>query len=712
MKLFKRLVKLLVALVLVAVVAAVALVFLLDPNIFKPRLEAAARDQGLELSIDGNLGWQLWPDLGLEVRDLRLASLAQPQTNLMNLEQASLLLKTWPLLRGRLEVHHIRLQAPNVNLIVNEQGRGNWESLLPEATAEADAAKPDEPTPADTDLPEPDSPEADTVEDTPEAADSSLQLSVERISLTDAALNYRDLGTGQAMTLAPLNLDITGFNLRGERFDLALGWQAEVTDPSLGEEPLSLTGEISGQTTLAPDLDRMRLEQGQFALELARAGASDRLTLNLGVDAQKLLTEPSYRGQLSLEPFNPKKMLELLSLPPLQTQKPEAFTQLGLELSFAGDTTSLALDPVRLRLDDTRIEGSISSPDMERLALRADLSGDRMNLDDYFAPTSEEEAEPADGDQELISLEQLQALDLDFRLGFEALTLMDFEARDIELRVRAEDGLVTLEQAQLQAYEGEFRADGQVDGRVRTAELDFGAQLEGLQLAPLLRDLELDEDMQLTGALNSDIKGQTQGLSMNQLMDALEAEANFSGAEVRLAPLNIEQQFCQIMRLASRGDADPNPSWPDYTQLTELSGRALVRDQVVELEEVQAGVERLTLGVKGQVDLREALVDLTLPLRLGNEATSAEGCQVTSNYWINRSLSLLRCRGSLEAFNPARDCRPDKEGLAQLTKDYARFKLKDKAKGKVEEKRQKLEQKAKEKLGEDAVEGVRKLFGR
>jgi len=711
MKLLKRLFKGLVALVLVVVVVAVALVFLLDPNIFKPRLEALAQDQGLELNIDGNLGWQLWPNLGLEVRDIRLATVADPHTSLMNLERASLRVQTWPLLSGRLQVHEILLQAPSLNLIVNEQGRGNWETLTSDPTSQANGSE------ASGTGPEASATEAQA----PQAAGASgsaLELAVERISLQNATLNYRDMVSGQSLTLAPLNLNVAGFNLQGEPFELTLGWQAQISNPDWGAEPLTISGRVSGRTILAQDFEHLQLEQGQLGLDLSRAGASDSIQLDLGLRAEQLLSEPTYSGQLSLAPVNLKKMMQLLSLPAVDTQRPEALTRLGLDVDFKGTHTGLTLDPVRLTLDNTQIKGVVAVNDFESQALRVDLTGNQLNLDDYLppAPAEETEPEPTDGDQELIPLDVVRDLDLDLRVGFEALTMNGLKARDIELRVLAENGLVTLEQARLQAYEGSLEVDGTLDARGQTAATDFSAQLNGLELAPLLSDLELDQDMQLTGALNADLKGEARGVTMNQLMDSLTAETNFSGAQVRLAPLNIEQQFCQIVRLASRVESDPNPVssqvWPDYTQLTELSGQAVVQNQLVNLKDVRAGVERLSLGVQGQVDLQQALVDLTLPLSLGSESTSEQGCQVPSNYWINRSLSLLRCRGSLDAFNPAKDCRPDKEGLAQLAQDYARFRLEDKAKGKVEEKTGKLKEKAREKLGEDAVEGLKKLFGR
>ncbi len=56
-------------------------------------------------------------------------------------------------------------------------------------------------------------------------------------------------------------------------------------------------------------------------------------------------------------------------------------------------------------------------------------------------------------------------------------------------------------------------------------------------------------------------------------------------------------------------------------------------------------------------------------------------------------MELLRCKGSFGSINPLSDCRPDKELLVELTKDYAVYKLKEKHGAKYEEKKGELKQK-------------------
>jgi AsmA protein len=88
---------------------------------------------------------------------------------------------------------------------------------------------------------------------------------------------------------------------------------------------------------------------------------------------------------------------------------------------------------------------------------------------------------------------------------------------------------------------------------------------------------------------------------------------------------------------------------------------------------------------------------------------------VTSNYWAERSMNLLRCKGAYAEINPGSDCRPDKDMLNALIKDFAEYKLKEKHGAKIEEKKSELIKKLDEKLGgegaaQKAKDTLRSLF--
>ncbi len=711
MKFLRRLLKVLVALVLLVVIAAVALVFVFDPNMFKPRLEAMAREQGIELNIDGNLGWQLWPALGVEVNDIRVAAVAAPEETIAALDQASLRLAIRPLLSGDVSVHHVLVDGATFDLQVDESGKGNWEQLLPEETepqigedaGAGQTASPDATEPQES----PSTPSADT---------AALQLAVEKITIADASLRYRDAVRGQDLSLSPLNLNVEGFNLQGNPFGLDLGWEASVEDRELfASDPLQMQGELAAQVTLAEDFSRLALADGELRLDLARAGASDDIRLTLNATVEELLTNPNFKGELNLQPFSPKALMTVLSLPAPDMANAEALTRVALSATLEGSAERITVDPLRLELDETTIEGRAAVTDLSRGAIDVALTGDRINIDDYLPPPSEEETqEPekeATGDEPIIPLETIRGLDVAFGLDFGSLTVMDLSMSELSVRLLAGEGVVNLERAQLQAYDGRLDAGGQLDATGDTALIDLVADLSGLSLGPLLSDLELDEKVQLTGALNADVSAETQGITMNQLTESLTAEAAFSGAQVRLAPLNVEQKFCEIVSRVTSSDAAAQKEWANYTEMTALSGRVTVDNQVFTLESLQAGVERLTVGAQGVLNLKESRYDFTLPLRLGSESTSEGGCRISSNYWLDRSLSLLRCRGDLETLNPVSDCRPDADGLKSLVKDFAEYKLKEQHGERIEAEKARAEQKveeekarAKEKLEEEKRE--------
>ena len=141
----KLLLKSLAVLIGFVVLALILLVLLFDPNVFKPRIEALAREQGVALSINGDLGWTLWPSLGIDVNDVRLAARNTPDQSIARLNEASLLLAIRPLFSGEVIVHHVLVDGAVIDLSVDEQGTGNWEALTTDnsTTAETPAAPGD-----------------------------------------------------------------------------------------------------------------------------------------------------------------------------------------------------------------------------------------------------------------------------------------------------------------------------------------------------------------------------------------------------------------------------------------------------------------------------------------------------------------------------------------------------------------------------------------
>ena len=129
---------LLLGLLLIIVGLGFALTHLFDPNDYKDEIQQLARDKAnLELQLKGDIGWSLFPWLGLELTDATLASADTPDQPLANLRLLGLSVRMLPLLRREVQMSDIRVDGLDLTLQRDDKGRGNWEGIGKPAKVEA-----------------------------------------------------------------------------------------------------------------------------------------------------------------------------------------------------------------------------------------------------------------------------------------------------------------------------------------------------------------------------------------------------------------------------------------------------------------------------------------------------------------------------------------------------------------------------------------------
>ncbi|HSC69232.1 MAG TPA: AsmA family protein [Cellvibrio sp.] len=682
----KILLKSLAAIVVILLIAVLALVFLVDVNRFKPRIEAIARDQGIALQIKGDLGWDIWPSLGVAVNDVSVAALDAPNQPVAEIKQASLMLALKPLFSGNFQVDHIEVDGAKVSLKVDANGKGNWESLGKQT-----------PTPAPQPAP---------------AGDANLKLDIERISISNSQMHYSDVQSGQAIALRDLNLALSDVNLRAAPFPMELSFVAELA--AAGADKLELQGQLANKLSVDSSFSNIKIDDGKLQLDV-KGKNSASVELGYSVALSDVQNNLAYQGQLILGETNARQLLAALGVA-LDTADKDALSKVAFSSSLDGTAKKVKLDNMQLTLDSTAFKGSLAVTDFATSALKVVLEGDSINVDNYLprpvetpaqtspapaAATPAAASSPAEDVQ--LPLEQLRSLNINAKLALQKMTVNKIDLENVALKVLAKNGMIEQELS-AKAYSGNITLKSQLDARAAQAQLQFDAGVTGLELEPLLKAQEMDSKFGLQGAVQVRAMGTAQGNSTNQLFKSLRSNANFSGAQVRVSPINLEQQFCKLVNLVNQTE-DPTQTWEAYTEMSELSGSVKIRDQVVTIDTFKAGVEKLQLGSTGKINLATDEYDIFLPFKLLKDktdtvtaeqvaiTTSSGGCSIGSQYWLERGLELLRCRGSLAEINPLSDCRPDSTLLRELTKDYAVYKLKEKHGAKYEEKKVELKEK-------------------
>lgn len=530
-----------------AVAAVVVITLIIDPNDFKPKIEQIAADQGYPIAIDGDLSWRFFPNIAFSLGATRLLGAEQ----LISIEGAHTSVALMPLLRKQIIIDEVALDGLKLNLVVDADGKGNWQALIPEETSEPDTQEPTTGNSAGNN-------EAATSEP------NSLSLDISRISLNRASIHYQDQSLGQELTLNPLDLTVENLNTQSKPFPVTLSWTLAT---NLADLPQGLTnsGDLALQLAINSDFSRAAITDGILTLGLATPADHQTLALMFNLDAANLSASPELDGALQLNTFNAKALAQLLGIE-IDTQAPKALTQVALSAAIKGSAEDLSINDVKLQLDDSTFTGSFRSRNMNRFD--AALTGDKLNLDNYLPPSTAQAAasepeNPAPIDETsnpFAVLADYQA-SLSFALG--ELKASGLSLSDIQLQGELTDGLLNISpiqtklQGQTLTASAQVSADGELQGQANLPPINARALLTQLQIELP----EMADNSTLTKAgFNLGFKGTLEDLTVNPLAITLDEttingqarvrDFNSVDAVIKGDQLNLDRYLAPV---------DPNP---------------------------------------------------------------------------------------------------------------------------------------------------------
>ncbi|HDZ55683.1 MAG TPA: AsmA family protein [Pseudomonas xinjiangensis] len=700
---------------------------LFDPNDYKEQIQQLARDKAnVELTLGGDIGWSLFPWLGIELQEVTVAPLNQPDQAIAEVGSMGLGVEVLPLLRRQLRMSDVILDSVTLNLLRDADGTGNWETIG--ATDE---------TPLAEDGSEP------AAEQPQESTAGDLDVAIESVRITNASINYTDQQAGQALVMEDVNLT-TGALIEGEPFDIDLLGLLIVEDPAVRVR-------IDLKTVAQFDLDLQRYEfdainlkvdasgtpfsgravnlelQGDGVLDqTAQIAELNQMRLTLAdmratgqVKASQLDGDMQIEGNLDVAEFDGRALIASLGQELPGTTEPRALEKVALSARLDGSATSMMLQDMTLVIDGTTFEGSAGIADFARQAVRFDLSGGSLNVDNYLPAVDEEQqaaaAEPSVklpsggsasdiaplewSEDPVLPLETLATLDVDGTLSLEELIVSGIAIQPFTFSGLGKDGLVQLRQLEGGVFGGQFSTSGRVDTRATPVELSVKQQLT--EIDSLAAQEAFDTPPQIRGLLNVDVELNARGNSMNRWVNTLDGTANFVVNDGALIGVNLEQQLCQGIALANRKTLS-EPRGSEDTPFQRLAGSFNITDGTISGSDLVVAVPGIAVKGQGEVDLPDQRIDYRLGLLLQGDKSAMPdpACQINERYegieWP------VRCQGFLH--NAAKSCGVDTEGVARIA-------------GRLlgNEAQRKVEQKLEEKLGDQAPavrDAIKGLFNR
>jgi AsmA protein len=704
------------ALVALIVVAIALIALFVDPNDYRDEIAARVEAQsGRKLTLSGDLKLTFFPWLALETGPASLSDAPGfAEDPFASIEAARISVRLLPLLRGELEVGHVKLAGARIRLITDAEGRHNWADLGKEQADDATAS--DEPTrlPTIAGL---------------EITDAAVMLEDQQAGTRRTVRNF-NLQTGRLESAKPFELE-TGFvfdqdaslslkvhlattvtadlernihRLADPEIDVTISGQGyppegipvQIRARSLNTDIGRKTYQLDGPTLVtawkgdgfppegvpvkvqaerfAADLGAQTLELTEFSADVAGGKLTGALA------GEEILDAPRVGGALRLEQLSPREWLPKLGVSLPTTRDASVFKRLSFDSQVALTKTSAELSKVRLMLDETSAQGSLGVANFETKALRFDLDIDRIDADRYLAPPSQEPVKKEASPPVEIPIDMLRTLNArgEVRVGEAIFAGVKFTR--LRLGVNARDGQVRFHPSEASMYGGTYRGDIGIDARSDTARVSLDEHVAGVQFAPLFKDMFDTERFSGTGSLNAKLTGA--GRTSDELMKTLDGTLDFNVADGALEGADLWYEIRRARALLKQ-QAMPERAGPARTPFESLKGTGVMKDGVLSNDDLDVSMQYLKVTGKGTVDVPKSSLDYQLiasVLKIPREGADATQMQDMVDAQIP-----VKVTGALD--DPK--VRPDIEGY-----------VKGRAKEELKKQQDKVEEKLKDKLGD------------
>ncbi len=577
----KKLLVVMAALAVLLIAAVVVVPTLVPLDTYKEQAVRQVRAAtGRDLRIGGEIKLSLFPSLAVEVNDVAFANASWASTpDMAKLSRLEVSLKILPLLSGEIEVDRFVLVDPVINLEVDEQGRPNWSF---ETAAPAEAKEQAKETTAKGEAAE-----------LPDLHFGDVRLINGTVTYLDGAKQERFEVTAVNMTVSLPGLD-DPLKADGE-----LTWNGEEIDVDLGvENPRKL---LEGMTT------PVALKVSSKPVTLSYEGQVTHAE-PLRVEGDVTLDVPSLRklaawtgnpleiGGSGLGPFSLKGVLALS----------------GPKVSFTD--AEIVLDEIRGK-GEVSVDTGGAKPD-----IRARLDVDTLDLNPYLGGKDGKQASekpkagakqgPGDWSDDPIDLSALDAVNADLAFSAESIRVQEIEIGRSALKVTLKDGLLIVDLSKLELYGGSGRARVAVDGSGPVPTVKKSFEFSGVQARPLLADAAGFD--RLEGTAEAEMAVTTRGRTEREMVQALKGSGVVKFSDGAIHGINL----AEMVRNATTAFLDPGAQKAQKTDFAELSGTFVIRNGILENDDLKLINPLLRLDGAGTSDLPKRTVDYRVEPKL------------------------------------------------------------------------------------------------
>jgi AsmA protein len=522
------------AVVIIAALMIIPMFF--DLQEYKPVIEnKVAEATGRPFSVGDDLKLSLFPWAGVSLSELKLGNTGGfSEKEFVTVKSFEVRVKLIPLISKEIEIKRFVMDEPRIVLVKNKNGRGNWEQ--PGKKTESTAKKPEAESPGD-------------FGGLPISA-----LTVGNFAINNGSALWIDHTTNTRKEVQNIKLNLKDVSL--ER-PVQVDFSAEVDN-----KPLSVSG------TVGPVGSGM--EKGVVPLDLSLK-ALKQLVLKLKGNLENPATTPGVDLDISVDKFSPRELVAALGQEfPVKTTDPKVLSNVSLKAHINADANRVAISKGVMNLDQSQLDFSAAADQFSRPNLKFDLNLDKINLDRYMPPKSDQPAadkaeSPAAGKKEKTDYTPLRRVIMDGLIRIGQLTISKANVQDVYLKIKAKNGIFNLDPMKLNMYKGNANGRASYNVAKDIPRSSLNLKINNVQAEPLLKDM-LEKDI-LQGSTNADINLSMSGDEPERIKRTLNGKGFLRFTDGAIVGIDLAAMVRNVGSAFGLGESGGQRPKTDFTEL-------------------------------------------------------------------------------------------------------------------------------------------------
>jgi AsmA protein len=524
--------------VVVIIAALLIIPMFVDVQKYKPVLEnKVVEATGRPFSVGDDLKLSLFPWAGVSFTDLQFGNLAGfTEKEFVKVKSFEVRVKLLPLISKEIQIKKFVLDQPQIVLVKNKKGRGNWE--------------------------QPKQQKKDAATKKPESDDSSggmgglpiSALTVGNFSIKNGSALWIDHTTDTRKEITDISLILKDVSLDRP---VQLQFSAQ-----LDKKPLSIDGTVGPVGS--------GFEKGVVPLDLSLK-ALKQLAMRLKGNLENPATTPGVDLDISVDTFSPRELVAALGQEfPVDTTDPKALSSVDLKAHINADANRVSLSNGVVNLDQSQLKFSAAASQFSKPNLKFDLNLDKINLDRYMPPKSdqppaEKAPAPTKGQKKKTDYTPLRRLILDGLIRIGQLTISKANIQDVYLKIKAKNGIFNLDPMKLNMYQGNANGKALLNVAKDIPRSSLNLKINNVQAEPLLKDVLAKEILQ--GSTHADINLSMAGDEPERIKKTLNGKGYLKFSDGAIVGIDLAAMVRNVGSAFGLGKSGGERPKTDFTEL-------------------------------------------------------------------------------------------------------------------------------------------------